>query len=325
MTSSVGKTTLPATRRNLLPVVAPKNGLVPYKAKVPAVIPSLGDLDAYIRYANLAPLLTPEREHELAERLKKDSDLDAAQELIISHLRLVVSVARGYLGYGLPHADLIQEGNIGLMKAIKHFDPDRGVRLMTFAVHWIRSEIQDYIVKNWRLVKLATTKNQRKLFFNLRQMKDSDRALTQSDANRIALTLDVKPKEVFDMEERMSGGDTPLDGPDADNTDTGTSYAPIDWLTNEEDTPVQILEEKSREKLTNEGIRAALGSLDERSRRVIEARWLHTDDEGNLKPLTLQELAQEMGISAERVRQIEKKALLKMRSSLSAEKDDLDS
>lgn len=323
MTSPVGKTNLPAPRRTLLPAVAPKNGLVPYKPRVPAVIPSLGDLDAYIRYANLAPVLSAQREHDLAVELRKNGDLEAAQELIISHLRLVVSVARGYLGYGLPHADLIQEGNIGLMKAIKHFDPDRGVRLMTFAVHWIRSEIQDYIVKNWRLVKLATTKNQRKLFFNLRQMKDSDRALTPSDAQRIALTLDVKPKEVFDMEERMSGGDTPIDGPDDDNSDTGNSFAPIDWLTNEDDTPVQIIEEKNREQLTNAGIKTALRDLDERSRRVIEARWLHVDEQGNLKPLTLQELAKELDISAERVRQIEKKALLKMRSTLAPEKDDL--
>lgn len=183
-----------------------KGEVVPYEKKqyLPAVIPRLGDLDAYIRYANAAPILSAEEEHALAVRLRDEGDLMAAQQLILSHLRLVVSIARGFLGYGLPHADLIQEGNIGLMKAIKHFDPDRGVRLMTFSVHWIRSEIQEYIVRNWRMVKLATTKNQRKLFFNLRQMKADEKSLSTSETERIAETLDVKPEEVREMEARLS-------------------------------------------------------------------------------------------------------------------------
>lgn len=194
-----------------------KGSVVPYKKpaeNLPAVVPTaLGDLDAFIRAANAAPLLTAEEEKNYAVALRDKGDLQAAQALVVSHLRLVISIARGYLGYGLPHADLIQEGNIGLMKAIKHFDPDRGVRLMTFAVHWIRAEIQDYVVRNWRLVKLATTKNQRKLFFNLRQMKESDKSLTLDQAKKIATELDVKPEEVLDMEERMTGGDTSIDGP----------------------------------------------------------------------------------------------------------------
>ncbi len=300
--------------------------LVPYKANVPAIVPqSLGDIEAFIRAANAAPILSAEQEHNLAIRLRDQGDLQAAQELILSHLRLVISIARGYLGYGLPHADLIQEGNIGLMKAIKHYDPDRGVRLMTFAVHWIRAEIQEYIVKNWRLVKLATTKNQRKLFFNLRQMKASDKTLTTDETKRIALTLDVKPEEVREMEARMEGGDTPLEGRgDSDESESGNSMAPIDWLADNEDSPVDVLEARAKENLTRVGLRNALETLDERSRRVIEARWLNEDREGNVTPLTLQELAKELGVSAERIRQIEKKALAKMRAALMPQKDSLD-
>lgn len=298
--------------------------LVPYKANVPALVPgALGDIDAYIRAANAAPMLTAQEERDLAIKLRETGDLQAAQKLTFSHLRLVVSVARGYLGYGLPHADLIQEGNIGLMKAIKHYDPERGVRLMTFAVHWIRSEIQDYVIKNWRLVKLATTKNQRKLFFNLRQMRDDEKTLTTEEAKRIATSLNVKPEEVFDMEERMSGGDTPIETPDA-GEDEGGSFAPIDWLTRDEDSPVQVLTERAKERLTRDGLRTALANLDERSRRVIFARWLNEDQEGNIAPLTLQELAAELGVSAERVRQIEKKALATMRDILRTDKENLD-
>lgn len=318
----------PAPRKRLGALVVPpktKHSVVPYekKTQLPAVIATpLGDLDAFIRAANAAPLLTADEEKHYAEALRDKGDLNAAQALVISHLRLVISVARGYLGYGLPHADLIQEGNIGLMKAIKHFDPDRGVRLMTFAVHWIRAEIQDYVVKNWRLVKLATTKNQRKLFFNLRQMKESDKALTYSEAEKIADTLEVKPQEVLDMEERMTGGDTSIDGPVTEDEDN-PSFSPIDWLSRDEDGPVHQIESSTREKLSREGLQKALASLDERSRRVIEARWLKTDAEDNAAPATLQELAKELGVSAERVRQIEKKALLTMRSALSAERDDI--
>ena len=205
----------------------------------------------------------------------------------------MVSVARGYLGYGLPHADLIQEGNIGLMKAVKHFDPDKGVRLMTFAVHWIRSEIQDYVIRNWRLVKVATTKNQRKLFFNLRQMKESDKSLTKPEAEHIAQALDVKPDEVFEMEKRMGGADLSMEGSDSENEE-GNSFAPIDYLTSEEPTPLEDVEQKDTEA----------------------ARWLAEDADGNTAPMTLQELADELGVSSERVRQIEKKALAKMRESM---------
>ena len=305
----------PEAPRHSGALVVPKKGrrsVVPYekKTQLPAVIAMpLGDLDAFIRAANAAPLLTAEEERKYA-----------AQALGISHLRLVISVARGYLGYGLPHADLIQEGNIGLMKAIKHFDPDRGVRLMTFAVHWIRAEIQDYVVKNRRLVKLATTKNQRKLLFKLRQMKESDNALTYGAAQKIAETLEVKPQEVLDMEERMTGGETSIDGPVNDDDDN-PAFSPIDWLSRDEDCPMHQMEALSREKLSREGLKKALDALDERSRRVIEARWLKTDAEDNAAPATLQELATELGVSAERVRQIEKKALLTMRSALAGERD----
>lgn len=306
---------------------ASAGAVVPYQkaSHLPAVIPKLGDLEAYIQAANTAPVLTAQEEHDLAVRLRDKGDLNAAQQLILSHLRLVVSVARGYLGYGLPYADLIQEGNIGLMKAIKHFDPDRGVRLMTFSIHWIRSEIQEYVVRNWRLVKLATTKNQRKLFFNLRQMKENDKTLTTAEMNKIAQTLDVKPEEVREMEARMSGGDTSIDGHAGEDDDSGNaSMAPIDWLSREEDEPETILEEKNRESMAREQLKKAIASLDERSQRVIRARWLNEDPEGNITPKTLQELAAELGVSAERVRQIEKKALAKMREELAANKDDIE-
>ena len=300
-----------------------KGEVVPYEKKqyLPAVIPRLGDLDAYIRYANAAPILSAEEEHALAVRLRDEGDLMAAQQLILSHLRLVVSIARGFLGYGLPHADLIQEGNIGLMKAIKHFDPDRGVRLMTFSVHWIRSEIQEYIVRNWRMVKLATTKNQRKLFFNLRQMKVDEKSLSTSEMERIAETLDVKPEEVREMEARLSGGDTPLESPGSTDAEDDNAFAPIDWLSREEDEPEAALEERDRNRLTGEILRNALDALDERSRLVVQARWLRTDNDGNPDPMTLQELASKLGVSAERVRQIEKKAIAKLRSELAADKD----
>lgn len=299
--------------------------LVPYqKANVPAVITQSGDLESFIRTANAAPILSVEEEHSLAVQLRDHGDLQAAQRLILSHLRLVISVARGYLGYGLPFADLIQEGNVGLMKAIKHYDPDRGVRLMTFSVHWIRSEIQEYIVRNWRLVKLATTKNQRKLFFNLRQMKDSDKTLTGDQTTSIANRLAVKPEEVREMETRMAGGDTPIDYRYGNDDDDSQSMAPIDWLSDETQEPQNQLEQKDKQKLADEGLRKAIAELDDRSRRVIQARWLNENYDGTAKPLTLQELAAELGVSAERVRQIEKKALAKMREALLSQKDVLD-
>lgn len=291
--------------------------LVTYKApSVPALVGPLGDLEAFMRAAERAPILSPEEERSLAMRLRDHNDVEAAQQLILSHLRLVISIARGFLGYGLPYADLIQEGNIGLMKAIRHYDPDRGARLMTFAVHWIRSEIQEYIIRNWRIVKLATTKNQRKLFFNLRQMKnDSQTALTEQQAEDIALTLDVKRKEVLEMEERMYGQETSLDTPSANNDDEST-FTPADWLSRESDEPEAILEEKEQQRLEGEGLHLALQTLDDRSRRIIQARYLNIDSNGNAKPVTLQELAQEFGVSAERIRQIEKLAIKKMKQAL---------
>lgn len=292
--------------------------LVTYKApSVPALVGPLGDLEAFMRAAERAPMLTPDEERSLALRLRDDNDLEAAQRLILSHLRLVISIARGFLGYGLPYADLIQEGNIGLMKAIRHYDPDRGARLMTFATHWIKSEIQEYIIRNWRIVKLATTKNQRKLFFNLRQMKeDSQYALTYQQAERIALTLDVKPKEVLEMEERMYGQESSLDTPVNSNDDREEAFSPADWLSRKSDEPESIIEASEEAHLENEGLTMALDTLDERSRRIIEARYLHMDANGKQKAVTLQELAKELGVSAERVRQIEKQALQKMRQTL---------
>lgn len=298
------------------------NALVPYQSKVPSVIPSLGNLDAYIQTANRFPILSYEEEQNLVERLHKNNDMAAGRALVLAHLRLVIAIARSYLGYGIPHADLIQEGNIGLLKAIKHYDPTHGARLMTFAEYWIRSEIQDYIIKNWRQVKLATTKSQRKLFFNLRSMR-GENALTYSQANQIAQKLDVKPSEVLEMEQRMYGNETPIDLPaDSNSSDDENSSAPIQWLSSTEDEPTTILEQKDEERMQQEGIRQALASLDERSRHVIMARWLNVDDNGNNTPKTLQELAQELGVSAERVRQIEKNALIKMRKALTAPSDE---
>ncbi len=321
--------TLPATirthavaaRRNALPEVRRTNALVPYQApKLPVVSGGLGDLDAYMRAAERAPMLSAEEERSLAERLRDKNDVAAAQALVLSHLRLVISIARGFLGYGLPYADLIQEGNIGLMKAIKHYDPDRGARLMTFAQHWIRSEIQEYIIRNWRIVKLATTKNQRKLFFNLRQMKDdSQSALTSQQAEKIAQSLDVKPKEVLEMEERMYGQETSLDAPVDSNSDDESDFSPADWLSREEDEPEAMLEREDRQRLEGEGLQNALKTLDPRSRRVIEARYLNQDADGNVKPVTLSALAKEFGISAERVRQIEKLAIQKLHAALAGE------
>lgn len=299
--------------------------VAPYKAPpVPAVIGPLGDIEAFLKAADNAPILSAQEEHDLAISLRDHGDLQAAQMLVLSHLRLVISIARGFLGYGLPYADLIQEGNIGLMKAIRHYDPDRGARLMTFAQHWIRSEIQEYIVRNWRIVKLATTKNQRKLFFNLRQMKDDyQKALTYDQAQKIALTLDVKPTEVLEMEERMFGQEASLDTGSTSDDDDDSSFTPLDWLSEEKDEPEVILEQQEQQKLENEGLFKALQQLDARSRRVIEARYLRTDSEGNNKALTLQELAKELGVSAERVRQIEKNAISQLHAILSPQAEDI--
>ena len=295
------------------------SALVPYHATPPALT-GVGDLDAFLRFAEQAPFLSPEEERELALAVHEHNDRDALQKLIISHLRLVIAQARNFLGYGLPFADLIQEGNIGLMKAVAHFDPARGNRLTTFAVYWIRSEIQEYVIRNWRMVKTATTKNQRKLFFNLRRFKeDPQLALTYSQAEHIAQTLDVKPQEVLDMEQRLYGQDTSLDVPAQADEDSG--FTPADWLTNEDDTPEALLAEAQRQHVEEEGIYAALADLDPRSRRVIEARYLQRGDDGQAKAVTLQALAAELGVSSERVRQIEKAALKKLKHSLADAQD----
>jgi len=274
-------------------------------------LPPVSSLESYIHAVNVVPMLTPERELELGRRLKENNDLTAARDLVMSHLRLVVSVARNYMGYGLPQADLIQEGNVGLMKAVRRFDPERGVRLVSFALHWIRAEIHEYILRNWRLVKVATTKAQRKLFFNLRGMKKTTAALSPGEARAIALELGVKPEEVVEMETRLSGRDITLD-PQPD--EEGATAAPINWLSDHEDEPAQILERAQTARNRSTGLSRALAKLDERSRRIIEARWLREED-----PATLQDLANEYGVSAERIRQIESKALKSMKAQIAAD------
>ena len=294
-----------------------QTALVPYRKRtqLPALTPGdLGNLDAYIKAANSAPVLTAEEERNLAIRMRDYNDVDAAQALIISHLRLVISVARGYLGYGLSQCDLIQEGNIGLMKAVRHYDPDKGVRLMTFAVHWIRAEIQEYIVRNSHMVKLATTHAQRKLFFNLRQMKKTDQALTNAQAEDIAEKLNVKPKEVLEMEKRLSGPDASLDTPLDEEGDS--SVTAVDMLSDKSDEPVEILEKADELQLEQVGLKKAIEQLDPRSRRIIEARWFHENDEGEVKAVSLATLAKEFGISIERVRQLEKQAIAKLKKIL---------
>jgi RNA polymerase sigma-32 factor len=273
---------------------------------------SLGNIEAYISAANRIPMLTHEEEISLARRLRDQNDLGAAQKLVMSHLRLVVSIARGYLGYGLPHADLIQEGNIGLMKAVKRFDPDQGVRLVSYAMHWIKAEMHEYILKNWRLVKVATTKAQRKLFFNLRSHKEGLDAMTPAQVDALAESLNVKREEVIEMETRMSGRDIALDAPTDDEDD---KFAPIAYLSSDVTEPTKALEAKQYDRLQSEGLEAALGKLDGRSRRIVEARWLSNDDGSGS---TLHELADEFGVSAERIRQIESAALKKMKGALAA-------
>ena len=290
-----------------------------------AVVPSLGHLDAYISAVNRMPMLTLEQEQEFARKLKNENDLEAAGKLVLSHLRVVVSVARQYLGYGLPHADLIQEGNIGLMKAVKRFDPDQGVRLVSYAMHWIKAEIHEYILKNWRMVKVATTKAQRKLFFNLRSMKqglkaEADEAtgthrdtLTASQIDSMAKNLNVKREEVMEMETRMSGGDVLLDPSPSD--DGEVAYGPIAYLADAHHEPTAMIEAHQRDLMASDGIITALASLDERSRRIVEERWLKVNDDGS-GGLTLHDLADEFGVSAERIRQIEVAAMKKMKAAL---------
>lgn len=270
----------------------------------------IGNLEAYISAVHRIPMLSQEEELALAQRLQQQGDLHAARGLILSHLRLVVSVARQYLGYGLPHADLIQEGNIGLMKAVKRFDPGRGVRLVSFALHWIKAEIHEYVVKNWRLVKIATTKAQRKLFFNLRSMKQGLGSLGQDEIDSIAQKLNVKREEVIEMETRLGGGDVALEGQVEDGEE---SYAPIVYLRDDQNEPAYQLEARERDHLSGDGLSTALAGLDVRSRHIVECRWLAEPGEEK----TLHDLADEFGVSAERIRQIESAALKKMKGSLS--------
>jgi RNA polymerase sigma-32 factor len=271
-------------------------------------------------------MLTLEQEQEFARKFKYENDLDAAGKLVLSHLRLVVSVARQYLGYGLPHGDLIQEGNVGLMKAVKRFDPDQGVRLVSYAMHWIKAEIHEYILKNWRMVKVATTKAQRKLFFNLRSMKqrfksedaDADlgthrERLNEKQIDAMAKELKVKREEVIEMETRMSGGDVLLD---PNPTDDGEeAFGPIAYLADASHEPTAMMEAHHRDMLASDGIAAALEALDARSRRIVEERWLKVNDDSS-GGMTLHDLADEFGVSAERIRQIEVAAMKKMKATL---------
>jgi len=270
---------------------------------------SLGSLDHYIQAVNRFPLLTAEQEGELARRWRDAEDVGAARQLVLSHLRLVVAISRNYLGYGLPQGDLIQEGNVGLMKAVRRFDPERGVRLVSFALHWIKAEMHEYILRNWRLVKVATTKAQRKLFFNLRSMKKDLGPMNAADVERVAEELRVKPEEVVEMETRLSGQELAFEGDREDEE----SYAPVHYLADEEAEPFRVLEAEESERVKTEGLQKALDTLDARSRRIVEARWLREKDGA-----TLHELAAEFKVSAERIRQIEAKALDKMRKLLPA-------
>jgi len=292
-------------------------------ASASSLLPPLGNLDAYISAVNRLPMLTLAEEQEFGRKLKEENDLESASKLVLSHLRLVVSVSRKYLGYGLPHGDLIQEGNIGLMKAVKRFDPDQNVRLVSYALHWIRAEIHEYILKNWRMVKMATTKAQRKLFFNLRSMKQGFKddagtathrdTLTSAQIDSMAKTLNVKREEVIEMEQRMSGGDTLLDPSPSD--DGEDAFGPIAYLSDASHEPTALIESHQRDVLATDGITAALQELDPRSRRIVEERWLNVNDDGT-GGMTLHDLASEYQVSAERIRQIEVAAMKKMKKVL---------
>ena len=296
-------------------------------ANTSLTLPALGNLDAYISAVNRLPMLTLDEEQSLARKLQKDNDLEAAGKLVLSHLRLVVSVSRKYLGYGLPHGDLIQEGNIGLMKAVKRFDPDQGVRLVSYALHWIKAEIHEYILKNWRMVKVATTKAQRKLFFNLRSMKQGFKAdaalddvthrdtLSEGEIDIVARELNVKREDVLEMETRMAGGDVLLDPSPSD--DGEQAFGPIAYLADSRHEPTAMIEAHQRDVMATDGIAAALDTLDARSRRIVQERWLKVNDDGS-GGLTLHDLAAEYGVSAERIRQMEAAAMKKMKTALAA-------
>jgi RNA polymerase sigma-32 factor len=306
---------------NLLVDTAQNTGIA--NANPWSMLPPLGNLDAYISAVNRLPMLSLEQEQMFARKLRESNDLESAEKLVLSHLRLVVSTSRKYLGYGLPHGDLIQEGNIGLMKAVKRFDPDQGVRLVSYALHWIKAEMHEYILKNWRMVKVATTKAQRKLFFNLRSMKqgfkdDADVAthrdtLTKDQIASMAKTLNVKPEEVIEMEQRMSGGDVLLDP--SPGEDGEEAFGPLAFLADASQEPSAVMEANARDSLATDGIATALQGLDDRSRRIVEERWLKVNDD-NSGGMTLHDLAAVYGVSAERIRQIEVAAMKKMRKTL---------
>ena len=283
--------------------------LIPNNLPVPS---ALGSLEAYIGAVHQIPVLSVEEEQALARRLRDDNDLSAAQNLILAHLRFVVHVARGYNGYGLPLGDLIQEGNIGLMKAVKRFDPEIGVRLVSFAVHWIRAEMHEFIIKNWRIVKVATTKAQRKLFFNLRRSKTRLGWLNADEVRAVAADLNVPEAEVLEMEARLSGRDIGFDLPEGDDED-GAPSSPVTWLAANDEDPSQAYERADSEDHQLAMLRESLAGLDARSRDIIKRRWLDADSK-----VTLQELADEYGVSAERIRQIEANALKKMKALFAA-------
>ncbi len=284
--------------------------LVPRIENLPVLV---GSLDSYIQTVNRAPMLSTEEEQELAQRLRLQNDLEAAQRLIMAHLRFVVHIARGYLGYGLPLADLIQEGNVGLMKAVKRFDPDHGVRLVSFAVHWIRAEIHEFILRNWRIVKVATTKAQRKLFFKLRGSKKRLGWLNHEEVNTVARELGVSPANVLEMESRLNGYDVSFDpAPEADGDDESENFAPAAYLRDEQANPAEALERDDWDEQAVSQLGDALERLDPRSRDIVQRRWL-----SDAKP-TLHQLAAEYKVSAERIRQLENNAMKKLRAALPA-------
>ena len=271
-----------------------------------------GNLDQYIQAAFSVPVLSAEREHDLAVRLRDTGDLEAARELVMSHLRFVVRIARGYNGYGLALGDLVQEGNIGLMKAVKRFDPDAGVRLVSYAVHWVRAEMHEFILRNWRIVKVATTKAQRKLFFNLRSKKQRLGWLNQDEVNAVAEDLGVKPETVLEMESRLSGSDIGYDLTAADDDEDSTHFAPAAYLTDESNDPALTIEQDDWDVESSNNLSSAMEQLDDRSRTILQERWLTE------KKSTLHELAARYDVSAERIRQLEKNAIGKLKKSLSA-------
>ena len=283
------------------------NQLMPLSLSAPGV-----NLGAYISTVNQIPILTAEQEKELAERYYYDQDLDAAKLLVMSHLRFVVHIARSYAGYGLPQGALIQEGNLGLMKAVKRFDPNMGVRLVSFAVHWIKAEIHEYVIRNWRIVKIATTKAQRKLFFNLRSLKKSSKKLTLKEAQSIANDLNVTPEQVLEMEGRLTAYDAAFEAQGDDDDEGSTHVAPALYLEDNRYDPARLAEEEDYEEQSTNALHDAMEQLDDRSRNILQRRWL--DDEKS----TLHELAAEYNVSAERIRQLEKNAMEKIKVAMSS-------